>query len=288
MVLFLFLDLPRGSHTLVTLISRQFPSRDVKPWRQQTWRQRTVLALEPSDGSDSSSSGSALSLSGSAGSGNFEPTLYNQRWVQLGILSMLALLSDLVCFSMAAAPSTWSNVYSGHNPTDLVDVFLCANVLACLTVTDLARVFGLRRVVLSAATIMSAGCLLRSGIPLTGGGFGGVMPSYAQEIVGTVLVGIAQPFFQCTPPLLSATWFGTEERALATAVAINFNQVGIGSAFLLGGSIAGAEAGMSGLSLYFSLITLASIVVTGATAWGFQVSRLEIKYFDLPPFFFLH
>ena len=38
-------------------------------------------------------------------------------------------------------------------------------------------------------------------------------------------VGAAQPFFQCTPPLLSATWFGTKERSLATAVAINFNQV---------------------------------------------------------------
>jgi hypothetical protein len=32
--------------------------------------------------------------------------------------------------------------------------------------------------------------------------------------IGTVLVGAAQPFFQCTPTLLSATWFGKDERAL--------------------------------------------------------------------------
>ena len=46
----------------------------------------------------------------------------------------------------------------------------------------------------------------------------------SQVLAGTVLVGAAQPFFQCTPPLLSATWFGSDERALATSVALNFNQ----------------------------------------------------------------
>jgi hypothetical protein len=35
-----------------------------------------------------------------------------------------------------------------------------------------------------------------------------MMPPYVDEVVGTVLVGAAQPFFQCTPTLLSATWFG--------------------------------------------------------------------------------
>ena len=86
-----------------------------------------------------------------------------------------------------------------------------------------------------------------------------------------MLVGIAQPFFQCTPPLLSATWFGSKERALSTAVAINFNQVGIGSAFLLGGYFAGPESGADGLSAYFALIALASVAVTATTALGFQV-----------------
>ena len=45
------------------------------------------------------------------------------------------------------------------------------------------------------------------------------------EVIGTILVGAAQPFFQCSPPLLSATWFASSERALATATALNFNQV---------------------------------------------------------------
>ena len=86
------------------------------------------------------------------------------------------------------------------------------------------------------------------------------------EVIGTILVGAAQPFFQCTPPLLSANWFGADERALSTAVAINFNQVGIATAFLVGGAMAQSQAG---LGQYFDVITLASFVVAiGALACG--------------------
>ena len=92
-----------------------------------------------------------------------------------------------------------------------------------------------------------------------------LQPGYNTVVAGTMLVAVstlatespcptvpstnclqvAQPFFQCTPPLLSATWFApdetppksgsfgsqirggherAEERAMSTAVAINFNQ----------------------------------------------------------------
>jgi hypothetical protein len=75
-------------------------------------------------------------------------------------------------------------------------------------------------VVTISSIVMACGCFIRSGLPWTV-----ELPSYEWQVVGTVLVGAAQPMFQCTPPLLSATWFGPKERALSTAVAINFNQV---------------------------------------------------------------
>jgi hypothetical protein len=49
-----------------------------------------------------------------------EPVLYAQRWVQLGILSMLALISDMVCFSVAANPRVFVSAFDGHSPTELV------------------------------------------------------------------------------------------------------------------------------------------------------------------------
>ena len=91
--------------------------------------------------------------------------LYPYRWVQLAYLSLLALLSDWVCFSVAAAPDTWEKAY-GHDPATLIDVFLFTNVLFCLLEPAIVRRVGLRAVVVGAAFVMAAGCLLRSGVPL--------------------------------------------------------------------------------------------------------------------------
>ena len=52
-------------------------------------------------------------------------------------------------------------------------------------------------------------------------------------IVGTVLVGAAQPFFQCTPALLAANWFGPDERTLATTIARTLRDGGEGAVLYL-------------------------------------------------------
>jgi FLVCR family MFS transporter 7 len=164
------------------------------------------------------------------------PQLYPQRWVQLGYVSLLALLSDWVCFSSAAAPDAWVELY-GRAPEALVDVFFLANMVGCCAFTDIADYLGLRTVVVGSAWLMAVGCLLRSGLPF------GTLPSYELVVAGTVLVGLAQPFFLCSPPLLSDTWFGAQERTMATAISLNFNQVGVAGAFLVGGLLVpGAEA----------------------------------------------
>ena len=90
--------------------------------------------------------------------------LYPYRWVQLGYLSVLALLSDWVCFSVAAAPETWEAAYA-HDPATLIDIFLFTNVLFCLLEPAIVRRLGLRGVVVGASTLMAVGCALRSGLP---------------------------------------------------------------------------------------------------------------------------
>jgi len=188
--------------------------------------------------------------------------LYPQRWVQLALLALLAMISDLVCFSVAATPGTWKSTF-GEDPAVLLDIFLFTNVAACFIEPFIVRKFGLRLPIVGAAALMALGCLVRSGNPFADAG----LPDYTSMVAGTVLVGAAQPFFQCTPPLLSATWFSPSERALSTAIAINFNQVGIAAAFLLGGEMA---LSASGLKEYFSLITVFALVVLAASALAFQ------------------
>ena len=67
--------------------------------------------------------------------------------------------------------------------------------------------------------------------------------------------------------MLSATWFASNERATATATALNFNQIGIAVAFLVGRHMAKNEVGIHD---YFGLITLLCAAVTVGTLLQFQ------------------
>mmetsp|Transcript_59456 Transcript_59456/g.141639 ORF Transcript_59456/g.141639 Transcript_59456/m.141639 type:complete len:511 (+) Transcript_59456:108-1640(+) len=193
-----------------------------------------------------------------------EPRVYGQRWVQLAYLAALALLSDWVCFSVAAIPDVWFHEYQTTH-SQLVDIFLFTNVLFCLIEPAVVAKWGLRNVVVGSSFLMSVGCVLRSGLSL----FTKKMPWYWMEVLGTLCVGAAQPFFQCTPTLLSAVWFAPDERVLATSIAINSNQIGIGVGFLLGASLAGA-GNPDGLNVYFSIISFLSLSLSLGAYLQFQ------------------
>lgn len=196
-----------------------------------------------------------------------QPQVFPQRWIQLGYLSALALLSDWICFSVAANPDTYESVF-GHSAASLIDMFLFTNVASCFLVTDVVAKFGLQKAIQGAAIFMTVGCWMRSGIS-----FLPVTPeaehlmSYPFIVIGTIMVGAAQPFFQCTPPFLSAQWFAPSERATSTAVALNFNQIGIAVAFLVGGEMA---TNRSGLEEYFGLIAVICTLVAAGTLLQFQ------------------
>jgi len=217
-----------------------------------------------------------------------KPKVVPQRWVQLAYLSLLALLSDWVCFSVAAAPDQFESSF-GHSASSIIDIFLFTNVATSFLVTDVVAKFGLQRAIQGAALFMAAGCWLRSGLGFLNAG---VLADYPLIVAGTVLVGIAQPFFQCTPPLLSAKWFANNERSTSTAIALNFNQIGIATAFLVGGGMATSSRGLEN---YFGLIACMTTLVTFGTLLQFQndppvppsTSELEklVKGEQEPPFF---
>jgi hypothetical protein len=219
---------------------------------------------------------------------NMTPQVYPQRWVQLAYLSLLALLSDWVCFSVAAAPSTFEASF-GHSAASIIDIFLFTNVATSFLVTDVIANFGMQRAIQGAAVLMTVGCWFRAGLGFLPGQEG--LVDYPFIVIGTVLVGIAQPFFQCTPPLLSAMWFANNERSTSTAIALNFNQIGIATAFLVGGGMATSSGGLEN---YFAVIAIATTLITVGTILQFQneplippsASELEkkIKGEEEPPF----
>lgn len=191
------------------------------------------------------------------------PKVYFQRWIQLSYLSLLALLSDWVCFSLAAAPEAFEEYYNGHSSASLIDLFLFVNVASSFCVTDLVAKFGMKTTIRASAATMCVGCWFRSGLNL----WDTELESIESVVIGTVLVAVAQPFFQCTPPLLSAQWFASSERATSTAIALNFNQVGIATAFLVGGTMATSTVGISN---YFGLISVCSTLLLIGTVLHYQ------------------
>lgn len=185
--------------------------------------------------------------------------LYRERWLQLLLLSCLALISDWVCFATAAIPAEFFEASGGHESSTLINSFFFANVVSCFLYTDVSRRFGLRNSTNAAGWAMALGCLLRSGIPR----LVGPLPPYIFVLLGTTLVGMAQPFFQCAPPLLSATWFSRRERSLATATALNANQLGIAAAFVVGGRLCAGQP--TSIKPYLDVITLVSIAAALVT-----------------------
>jgi hypothetical protein len=186
-----------------------------------------------------------------------------RRWLMLAYLSLLALLSDWICFSAAPiAPLVRRNfrVHDAH----LVTCFLATNVIFCLLEPSVVKVCGLRVAVVGGALAMALGCLLRSAaaevavyeqaylsddddsLSLD------MAPGYL-VVAGTMLVGAAQPFFQCTPSLLAANWFGESETTLAATLALNSNQLGIALAYAVGAGLVRTDAD---LALYFRGLAL--------------------------------
>ncbi|KAL9183423.1 hypothetical protein ACHAXT_004279 [Thalassiosira profunda] len=205
--------------------------------------------------------------------------VYKRRWVMLGYLSLLNLLSDWTGLSVAPIATITSRAYNSDDdyiyandgqmyiqPEALVTVFLVASSVGTALEPWILGRLGLRRTVVFGAFSNMIGNLVKSGgippffvVPSLLHGIHGTLALY----LGFFLVGFAQPLFQCTPALLSASWFPEEERTLATSIALNSNQLGVGLAFIVGALYVQSP---SQIADYFGLLSLLSVVAFVGTA----------------------
>jgi hypothetical protein len=198
--------------------------------------------------------------------------VYWRRWLMLLYMSVLNLLSDWTCYSVAPISLLTEEAFGNIDPERLVVVFLGANALGSISEPIILSRLGLRRTVLFGSLLLMIGSIVKSG---------GVPPILQSDIqqgdaawrlyLGFFLVGLSQPLYQCTPTLLSSSWFPEEERTMATGVALNSNQLGIGFAFVFGTLLV---ANKNDIIPYFGLLsTLSTIVFMGAL----------IQFEDAPP-----
>jgi len=166
-----------------------------------------------------------------------------------------------VCFSMAPVMNIAEQAFTGLHPSTLVSVFLAFNVVSSILEPPIVQRIGLRNATVLGCVVMFLGCLIKSGIP------GLWYPCYGSLLIGTVFVGVAQPFFQCTPALLAANWFGSNERTLATTIALNANQFGIAAAYVVGTNLVKTP---DELRDYFDIITIVSAVLVVGVIFHFK------------------
>ena len=230
--------------------------------------------------SHNNSNSSTRENNSDAGSG-YGYKVYKERWLMLFYLSLLNLLSDWTGLSVAPIATITSRAYNSDDdyiyandnnagmyiqPEALVTVFLIASSIGTALEPWILGRLGLRRTVVFGAFCNMIGNLVKSGgLPpfLTVTSLlHGLYGTYALYL-GFFLVGFAQPLFQCTPALLSASWFPEEERTLATSIALNANQLGVGLAFIVGALYVQSP---SQIANYFSLLSFFSVLAFVGTA----------------------
>jgi len=207
--------------------------------------------------------------------------VYPQRWLMLFYLSLLNLLSDWTGLSVAPIATITSRAYNSDDdyiyandnniqmyiqPEALVTVFLIASSIGTALEPLILSRLGLRRTVVFGAFCNMLGNLIKSGgLPpfLVFSAFLHGIYGTCALYIGFFLVGFSQPLFQCTPALLSASWFPEKERTLATSIALNANQLGVGLAFIVGALYVQSP---SQISTYFGLLSFFSVVAFVGTA----------------------
>ena len=207
--------------------------------------------------------------------------VYPKRWVMLFYLSLLNLLSDWTGLSVEPIATITSRAYSSDDdyiyshdnnaqmyiqPEALVTCFLVASCLGTALEPWILSRLGLRRTIVFGAFNNMLGNLVKSGglppffsISSLLHGIHGTFALY----LGFFLVGFANPLFQCTPALLSASWFPEDERTMATSIALNANQLGVGLAFIVGALYVQSP---SQIANYFSLLSFFSVLAFIGTA----------------------
>ncbi|KAL7453280.1 hypothetical protein ACHAWC_006678 [Mediolabrus comicus] len=179
----------------------------------------------------------------------------------LAYMSMLNLLSDWTCYSVAPIALLTIDAFGEVDPESLVTVFLGANAVASAMEPAILGRLGLRRTVVFGAALLMIGSIIKSAddednVDITW-----------RLYLGFFLVGLSQPLYQCTPALLSASWFPENERTMATGVALNSNQLGIGCAFVFGTMLVATK---EDILPYFGLLSVISTIAFVGAALQFD------------------
>ena len=160
-------------------------------------------------------------------SGEFKVYLY--RWAIVFLFVFAGVANAMILLSWAPISDKANDYWDGIGLTavNLLNViFQIMYLPGTLLALRISEKNLLRTVLLTGGGLTTAGCLIRligglvreSGVTANG--------SYVLILLGTALVGLAQPFYLNMPAKIAATWFAVSERDIATTLCSLANPLG--------------------------------------------------------------
>lgn len=155
-------------------------------------------------------------------------TAYGYRWAVMAIFVLAGVANAMVLLSWAPitdkAQTYWDNI--NITAVNLLSViFQICYVPGTLLALRFSERYRLRGVLIRGGILTCVGCIIRAIGALLRDSVGST-GSYALILIGTIFVGLAQPFYLNMPAKIAATWFGVNERDIATTLCSLANPLG--------------------------------------------------------------
>ncbi|CAK4691121.1 unnamed protein product [Aphanomyces euteiches] len=186
--------------------------------------------------------------------------MYCTKWTMVSILSLLSCLNQAICYTYAPvshmAEANWNNQI---RCTTLITIYFIAYIPFAFVGSWIMDKKGLRFGVLLGAALQALGASLRY--------VAEIEPSakLLWLVGGQTLSAIAMPFMVNSPPMLSALWFPPHQRAMATSIAVNCNQLGIALVYIICPLFVSTQTDVVDWTAFIAVFSVAAF----ALAWCF-------------------
>ncbi|OQR93123.1 Major facilitator Superfamily, partial [Thraustotheca clavata] len=191
----------------------------------------------------------------------------NIKWIMVTLLSLLSCLNQAICYSYAPiakiAEESWDY---GVQTTTLITIYFIVYIPFAFIGSWVMDYKGLRFGVLVGALLQASGATLRF---IASSGHVDKIWEVLFLICGQTLAAMAMPFMVNSPPMLSALWFPPSQRAAATSIAVNCNQLGIAFVYIITPFLV---LGPEDVPRWSGIIALISILTAALACCFFQRS----------------
>ena len=165
-------------------------------------------------------------------SGDNAAQVFFYRWTILILFIVSGVANAMILLTWAPITDKANDYWDGIGITAInllnviFQIMYLPGTLLALHISERSSDVILRHIVLSGGILTTVGCFIRlmgavlrhQGITSAG--------SYVLVLLGTALVGAAQPFYLNLPAKIAATWFAVSERDVATTFASLANPLG--------------------------------------------------------------